>query len=69
MTCLKHPKFCRIEEVAEDLGVSTKTIRRWIEQGRFPKPLRIGLRTHVWLRSEWPTKLEQLVREREAQDA
>jgi predicted DNA-binding transcriptional regulator AlpA len=38
-------------EVAQLLGVSPLTLRSWIRKGRFPKPLKIGLRRLHWPRS------------------
>jgi excisionase family DNA binding protein len=39
-----------LNEVAQILGVSRVTIMRWVEQGRFPQPLRIGKLCKVWSR-------------------
>ncbi len=36
------------EEVATHFGVSTDSIRRWIRQGEFPKPVRVGTGTSRW---------------------
>jgi excisionase family DNA binding protein len=30
----KPPKFYTIEEIAECMGASTRTVRRWIERGK-----------------------------------
>lgn len=45
-------KILRIKEVAATLSVSRWTIRRLVDQGDFPQPVRIGDRSKGWLLSE-----------------
>ena len=33
---------------AAAMGVSVQTVRRWISQGRIPRPTRLGHRIHRW---------------------
>ena len=40
------------KDVAAHFNVSTDSIRRWIREGHFPKPMRIGTGTSRWLRTE-----------------
>ena len=37
-------KLLRIGEVAEWLGISRSTIYKWIDEGRFPAPIKFGER-------------------------
>ncbi len=37
-------------EVAAELGISERTLERWIKRGKFPEPVRFGVRRQ-WLRS------------------
>ena len=39
------------KEVAAYFNVSTDSIRRWIHEGCFPRPMRIGTGTSRWLRT------------------
>lgn len=41
----------RLPEVLRNVPVSRATLYSWIEQGRFPKPIKIGARAVAW-RSE-----------------
>ena len=36
------------DDVAEHFDVSTRTIWRWVADGDFPAPLRIGRRMRYW---------------------
>jgi prophage regulatory protein len=37
-----------VEEVASDLGVSTRTIDRMVRAGKFPKPIRLSAHCVRW---------------------
>jgi predicted DNA-binding transcriptional regulator AlpA len=39
---MEATKFLRKRQLAERYGCTTRTIDRWSETGRLPKPLRIG---------------------------
>ncbi len=55
-------KMLNIHEVADLMGVSMPTIRRWVAQGEFPAPSRFG-RAIRWPRG---TVLEAIAKSREA---
>ncbi len=40
----ERPKLLDLIDVAEWLGVSTRSIRNWWNDGRFPAPMRLGCR-------------------------
>ena len=53
-------RMWNLSETAEELGVSTKTIHKWLKAGIFPRPLRVG---KVW---RWkPEEIEAWMRERQ----
>jgi len=39
-----------VEQVAQRYEVSSASIWRWVRQGRFPKPVKIGPRSTRWRR-------------------
>jgi predicted DNA-binding transcriptional regulator AlpA len=53
--------FIRIKKVSELVGFSESMIRRYAQQGIFPKPIKISKRTTVWRKGvvlEWKNSLE-----------
>jgi predicted DNA-binding transcriptional regulator AlpA len=36
--------------VADALGVSTRSILKWVKEGSFPEPIRLGPKTFRWPR-------------------
>ncbi len=36
------PTLLSTEQVAEHLGISQRTVLAWVQQGRLPRPLRLG---------------------------
>ena len=47
-----HPRFLRISEVLDRVGVSRPTIYRWMSKGSFPKQIAIGANSVAWLESD-----------------
>ena len=47
-----RPRFLRISEVLDRVGVSRPTIYRWMREGTFPKQIAIGANSVVWLESD-----------------
>ena len=47
-----QPRFLRISEVLDRVGVSRPTIYRWMREGTFPKQIAIGANSVVWLESD-----------------
>jgi prophage regulatory protein len=41
-------RFIRLPELITMLSVSKPTIWRWVSQGKFPKPTKLGERTSAW---------------------
>jgi len=46
-------RFVTADEICEDLQICKRTLSRMVEDGRFPQPLRLGLRKKVWLRQTY----------------
>lgn len=42
------PSYYRIFELTKRYGVSKATIYRWIADGRFPAPIKLGPNTSAW---------------------
>lgn len=49
-------KFLRIKDVIEKTGIAKSTIWLWVNENKFPKPIKISPRVTVWENSkieEW----------------
>lgn len=61
-----EPRLKRRREVCKQVGASGSTLYRWISQGRFPPPIRIGDNIAAWDASavdRWVAgKIEQAAR-------
>lgn len=44
--------FLRLKHVVSLTGVSRSTVYKWVAQGTFPKPLKLGERASAWRLSE-----------------
>ncbi|QPC43879.1 AlpA family phage regulatory protein [Kaustia mangrovi] len=60
-------ELMRLAELAEKLGVSEWTIRRWVKAGHFPKPIELSEQTKAWRRRDVERWLHE--RSAEAMDA
>jgi predicted DNA-binding transcriptional regulator AlpA len=47
---MSQSTFVRASQIAQEIGITEQTLYRWVEAGKFPAPLRLGLRKYVWLR-------------------
>lgn len=45
-------RVLRLKEVRHKTGLGRSTIYRWMDEGRFPKPVRLGARTVAWIEHE-----------------
>ncbi len=48
---LPAERFIRIREVSHRTGLATSTIWKWVAEGKFPEPIRLGRRFTVWAES------------------
>lgn len=59
-------KLVRLPEVIERTSLSRSTIYEMMAQGRFPRPVKLNLRSNGWVEAEINDWLESRVAEREA---
>lgn len=59
-------QFLRLPAVAEMIGWSKITIHRAVKEGRFPKPVKLGVRSIAWPESEIAEWQEARKAERDA---
>ena len=45
-------RFIRLREVLYRTGLGRSTVYRWMDEGRFPKPVRLGSRSVAWIEHE-----------------
>ncbi|QLL41895.1 AlpA family transcriptional regulator [Sulfitobacter pontiacus] len=63
----RRNRFFRIQEVADTIGLSTRTIQRLVKRGEFPPPLQISERIIVWTEASidlWMSDCEKAAHER-----
>lgn len=48
MTSIDEPRLQRLPQVCARIGVSKSAIYRWVQEGKFPPPFRIGDNTSAW---------------------
>jgi predicted DNA-binding transcriptional regulator AlpA len=47
------PLFVNHREIARDMGVSTRTVMRWVDRAEFPLPHSVRGILRLWLRSDY----------------
>lgn len=52
-----------VVDVCRTFGISESTLAKWIKQGCFPVPFRVGLRKRVWLKRTVTNHLENMAAE------
>lgn len=57
-------QLLKLERVLEMVGFGSSTVRAWVDEGRFPRPIRVQGRAVRWVRSE----VEQWIADQIAQD-
>ena len=58
------PPMLHRAQVLELLGVSASTLKRYMQGGGFPRPIRPSPKVHLWPRDEVTQYFENLKRER-----
>jgi prophage regulatory protein len=56
----------RLPDLLRRVGMSRSWVYEQIAAGRFPKPVKIGVRSSVWLESEIAELLTDRIRQRDA---
>ena len=66
-------KILKLHDVVAKTGLSRSTIYRWISEGRFPAPLKLGtgsdVRASGWIEEEIENFLEQRIQARRPEAA
>ena len=57
---MDNEKLLRVKQVLEIVPVARSTWWQGVRSGRFPKPLKLGPRTTVWLLSDIKKLIEDL---------
>jgi prophage regulatory protein len=52
--------FLRLKHVLALVPVSKSTLWEWVRQGKFPQPLKLGVRCTVWRRSTVKNYIDQI---------
>ena len=60
-------RFVDATEITTELRIHKQTLRRWVADGLFPKPLRLG-RKWVWLRQEYDSHIEAAAKQEQSAD-
>lgn len=45
-------RLLRLRDVCDRVHVGKSTVWRWVSEGRFPRPIRLGARCTVWRQSD-----------------
>ena len=40
--------YSNLDDITNSLKINEDTLRRWIKEGKFPRPLRVNDRTTLW---------------------
>ena len=59
-----QPKVLRLDAVTKQLGVGRSTLYRWMDEGRFPRPIKLGGKAVGWLVSDIDCWIDQRVQAR-----
>lgn len=63
----RKKRFLRIQEVADTIGLSTRTIQRLVKRGEFPPPMQLSERIIGWTEAAidmWMHDCEKAAHER-----
>ncbi len=59
-------KLFKLPELIEMTGMSRSTILRMVDDGKFPKPIKLHQRANAWIEREVQDWVESRIAEREA---
>lgn len=45
-------QYVGVKDIAESLGLNQATVRRWVEQGVIPPPVKVNNKTLLWSENE-----------------
>ena len=53
-------RFMTASQLSIELGISEATLFKWVNAGKLPAPLRLGIRQRVWLRVVYENHINSL---------
>lgn len=59
-------KLIRLKQVMECTGLARSTVYKFIAEGDFPKPVKLGIRVVAWVEAEVLAWIEKKVKSRDA---
>ena len=61
-------QYVNVRELAESLGLNQATVRRWVDQGVIPPPVKVNNKTLLWSEHEIEVWLDSLRVQRRTDD-
>jgi len=65
-TEFENPRFLRLNQVVEKIGISRSTVYLYLKQGRFPEPVHLSERLVAWVESEIDNWMKERIAARKA---
>lgn len=60
-------KLIRIKEVMNRTGLARSTVYKYINEDKFPKPIKLGARAVAWVESEIEDWINRIIQQRDSQ--
>ena len=60
-------KLIRIKDVMERTGLARSTVYKYISEGRFPRPIKLGSRAVAWVESEIESWIQNSIERRDGE--
>jgi predicted DNA-binding transcriptional regulator AlpA len=61
-------QYVGVKDIAESLGLKQATVRRWVDQGLMPPPVKVNNKTLLWPEEEIKNWLDSLRVQRRIND-
>ncbi|WP_201745005.1 helix-turn-helix transcriptional regulator [Aidingimonas lacisalsi] len=58
-------KLIRIKDVMDRTGLARSTVYKYINEGKFPKPIKLGTRAVAWVEDEIDTWIQESIERRD----
>ncbi len=63
-----RPKIIRLRTVQDRTGLSRSTIYAWIDEGKFPKQIKIGGRSTGWVEEDIDNWIGECIKQSQAKE-
>lgn len=60
-------KLIRIKDVMDRTGLARSTVYKYISEGRFPRPIKLGSRAVAWVESEIESWIQNSIERRDGE--